>query len=101
MTLFIAGMGNSRIKMYRFNNITFTFPPSPLLTQPDDIPMNIMCNENNIPTKCSGKSVCECVHIIHIPMGSTVEIILFDQGKWICLVWIYLKTLTNNKIDIT
>lgn len=91
-------MDKSRFKMYRFNNLTFTFPPSPLLTQPDDIPFSIMCNEVNIPKKCEGKPVCECVHINHVPLGSTVEIILFDQGKWLSFILqeLFYKTLETD-----
>lgn len=76
------GLENSRFKMYRINNMTFTFPPSPLLTQPDEIPLSAMCNELSIPKRCEGKSICECVHINHVPLGSTVEIILFDEGMY-------------------
>nr|XP_023015827.1 laccase-like [Leptinotarsa decemlineata] len=62
------------------NNITFVYPSSPLLTQPADVPLDSMCNESNWPARCAGKITCECVHVEHVPLGSTAEIILIDQG---------------------
>ncbi|KAJ8912103.1 hypothetical protein NQ315_005439 [Exocentrus adspersus] len=72
-----------RSKIYRMNNFTFTYPPSPLLTQPDDIPRNLMCNELNVPQRCTGQDVCECVHMEHVALETTTEIILIDQGRYL------------------
>lgn len=51
----------------------FTYPASPLLTQSSDVTQEAICTE----TPGRGD---ECVHIKNIPLYSTVEIILFDQG---------------------
>ncbi|XP_018575222.1 laccase-2-like [Anoplophora glabripennis] len=75
-----TGFKETPSKIYRINNFTFTYPPSPILTQPDDVASNLMCNELNVPQKCAGQAVCECVHMEHIALGSTTEIILIDQG---------------------
>ncbi|CAH0555836.1 unnamed protein product [Brassicogethes aeneus] len=77
-----GGFTNLKSKIYAINNLTFTFPPSPVLTQPDDVPVDMPCNELNIPDKCSKKkfSICECFHVEYIPLGSSTEIILIDQG---------------------
>lgn len=78
------GYTDLRPKLYRINNLTFTYPPSPLLTQPGDVPEHLLCNELNIPEKCANSAgneeVCECVHIEHIPLGNTAEILLIDQA---------------------
>lgn len=86
------------------NNDTFTYPSSPLLTQGADVSEESLCspddedsrNENNETASLSSRrcrrgdgivtDTCECVHVRHVPLGATVEIILFDQGK---------KTLKN------
>ncbi|GBP24985.1 hypothetical protein EVAR_94279_1 [Eumeta japonica] len=52
----------------------FTYPESPLLTQGPSLNKGSgreedQCDEGN-----------ECVHIKAVPLGSTVEIIMFDQG---------------------
>lgn len=63
------------------NNLTFTYPSSPLLTQLDDVNHKALCNSVTLPEKCKDKEICECVHIEHVPLGATVELILIDQGK--------------------
>ncbi|XP_057656269.1 uncharacterized protein LOC130893867 [Diorhabda carinulata] len=64
---------------YKMNNISFTFPPAPVLTQPYDVPLDSVCNESHLPDRCHGKH-CDCVHLEHIPLGSRTELVLIDQG---------------------
>ncbi|CAG9834834.1 unnamed protein product [Diabrotica balteata] len=68
------------INQYKTNNVSFTFPPSPILTQPTDVPLDLMCNEKNLPERCKNKEHCDCVHLKHIPLGSTTELVLIHQG---------------------
>ncbi|CAG9760690.1 unnamed protein product [Ceutorhynchus assimilis] len=76
-----GGFTDLRNKIYRINNFTFSYPSSPLLTQPMDIPSASICNELNVPDKCRDKNIiCECVHLETIPLGETVEIILIEKG---------------------
>lgn len=80
-----------RTRLLHVNNATFTFPSSPLLTQAGDIPQEIICSSYGndgfmLAARCRRNAVaesqiCECVHIRRIPVGSTVEIILMDQGE--------------------
>ncbi|XP_014606094.1 PREDICTED: L-ascorbate oxidase-like isoform X1 [Polistes canadensis] len=97
--------GGVDIKSLNINNITFTYPSSPLLTQSGDIPEGLLCtgndeddrNENNETSLSSRKcrhddnkdtnDTCECVHIRYIPLGATVEIILLDQAGMKDLVY--------------
>ncbi|KAK9889616.1 hypothetical protein WA026_006990 [Henosepilachna vigintioctopunctata] len=67
-------------KKYRVNNISFTFPSSPILTQPEDVPLSTICNDLKIPKKCENEETCECVHVEHIPIGAKVELILFNAA---------------------
>nr|CAI5832434.1 unnamed protein product [Callosobruchus analis] len=66
-------------KYYRMNNISFTFPPSPPLTQPDDVPFEVICTEEQ-KQKCDDQMICSCTHVEQIPLGSSVEIVLYDKG---------------------
>lgn len=68
------------MKIYRMNNITFTYPPSPLLTQTKDVNPDMICDTVDKPKRCLNKGECECVYIEHIPLDSTVELILIDQA---------------------
>ncbi|CAH0721849.1 unnamed protein product, partial [Brenthis ino] len=51
----------------------FTYPASPLLTQGADVAPEDIC------PKEPGQGE-ECVHVKQVPLHSTVEIIMFDQG---------------------
>lgn len=81
-------------------NATFTYPSSPLLTQGPDVPQEMLCNENDSETssgRCrqlNGITACECVNTRRIPLGSSVEIILIDQG-----IDLVARRL-GNKIDL-
>ncbi|XP_043665670.1 laccase-4-like isoform X1 [Vespula pensylvanica] len=96
--------GGVDIKSLNVNNVTFTYPSSPLLTQSGDIPKGLLCtgkdeddhNENNETTSSSrncrndnrdANDTCECVHMRYIPLGATVEIILLDQAGMDDLVY--------------
>ncbi|XP_045474292.1 L-ascorbate oxidase-like [Harmonia axyridis] len=68
-------------RKYRVNNISFTFPPSPIFTQPEDVPFSSICNELKTPRNCERMETCECVHVEHIPLGAKVEIILLNSGE--------------------
>lgn len=52
----------------------FTYPASPLLTQTADVAPESICPEGPGDDE-------ECVHVKHVPLHSTVELIMFDQGK--------------------
>ncbi|XP_047527764.1 laccase-2-like [Vanessa atalanta] len=51
----------------------FTYPASPLLTQGADVASEAIC-----PNQVGQGE--ECVHVKHVPIHSTVELIMFDQG---------------------
>ncbi|XP_044755392.1 laccase-25-like [Coccinella septempunctata] len=70
-----------KTRKYRVNNISFTFPSSPILTQPEDVPISSTCNELKIPKKCQGLETCECVHVEHIPLGAKVELVLLNSAE--------------------
>lgn len=59
------------------------FPPSPLISQSDDINSDVICNSQKIPSKCHGKpnEICECVHLLKVPLGETVELVLINQDE--------------------
>jgi hypothetical protein len=71
----------TRVLVPQLNNFTFMFPSSPLLTQADDFTLDLMCQQEPLPPRCRGSPICECVHIIDLPLGATVELILVDQGE--------------------
>ena len=54
-------------------------PPAPLLTQPYDVPDSQFCNSSN--RHCDPDKYCECIHVLDIPLGSLVEMVLIDNGN--------------------
>ncbi|CAD6230954.1 GSCOCG00006895001-RA-CDS, partial [Cotesia congregata] len=80
-------LGDLEMRVMSIKNKTFTYPSSPLLTQGPDVPQEMLCNENEHYSETSarcrqhnGNAACECVNTRRIPVGSSVEIILIDQG---------------------
>ncbi|XP_026671375.1 laccase-4-like isoform X1 [Ceratina calcarata] len=96
----IVGNGGVETRVLNVNNVSFTYPSSPLLTQGKDVIEETLCSttpeedearvENNETASLSSRrcrrdvvsssNTCECVHVRYIPLGATVEIILLDQG---------------------
>lgn len=62
------------------DEISYVNPPSPPLSQIDDIPPEMFCNGDNKPENC-GRN-CMCVHKVDIPMNAVVEVVLVDEGEW-------------------
>ncbi|KAJ8873337.1 hypothetical protein PR048_026971 [Dryococelus australis] len=64
------------------NNISFTYPPHPLISQRGDVKAELLCDESSVSRSChEGSGVCECVHLISIPLDHTVEILLLHLGE--------------------
>lgn len=70
--------------MASINNISFNFPPFPLLTQPENIHESMFCDESHIPQSCFGKSICPCVHRLKIELNSIVELVIVDESASKC-----------------
>lgn len=62
------------------DEISYISPPSPMLSQIDDIPPEMFCNGDNKPANC-GKN-CMCVHKVDIPTHAVVEVVLVDEGTF-------------------
>lgn len=58
------------------NDIIYGEPNAPFLTQPGQ---SHFCNEKRLPRRCKGKDVCECPHLVRVPLGHTVDIVVVDE----------------------
>ncbi|XP_075217952.1 uncharacterized protein LOC142322763 [Lycorma delicatula] len=58
------------------NNVSNILPMSPLLTQFHDIPSEAFCSEECV--EMTSSKYCQCLHVVKIPLGSVVEIIIVD-----------------------
>lgn len=106
-------------KLYtpQINDISFVFPSSPLMSQPEVTAPHQFCNHTSVRKNCS-KEFCECIYKLDIPLGSTVELIIIDKGKSVgdlevdhdeftlfgkgCLTWrestVYSRSLRNTSL---
>jgi len=60
------------------DEISYTSPGSPMISQIDDIPPESFCNGDNKPANC-GRN-CMCSHKVDIPRHAVVEVVLVDEG---------------------
>lgn len=63
------------------NNVSFKMPPSPLLTQLEDVPPSMFCGEGFCPVH----DICECINLIKIPLGAVVEFMIVDTSELLYL----------------
>jgi hypothetical protein len=66
------------------NNISFSFPSSPLLSQRHDVKQSVLCpTGHDGASRCplGSGSYCECLHIIKIPLCAVAQFVLIDKGK--------------------
>ena len=55
-------------------------PPFPLLSQHNDLGKKYnFCNESTV-RNCTSQ-YCECTHVIEVPLGAVLELVLIDKGK--------------------
>lgn len=85
------------------DEISFTFPPAPPLSQIDDIPPEQFCNGDNRPADCGAN--CMCTHQVDIPYNAVVEVVLVDEGMYtanatITILAIFRFIPVLNKKDI-
>lgn len=73
----------------QLNHISLSLPAFPLMSGRDrlDAPRTPtspqLCNETSLAAQgldCT-KEYCECTHVVRVPLGGVLEIVLVDQGK--------------------
>lgn len=69
---------------FMLNNISLELPSFPLLSQPDMIEPNMLCNSTHLPkknSKCTPE-MCSCTHVLQVKLNNIVELVLVDEGKY-------------------
>lgn len=68
-------------KVAQINRISFKYPMSPLLSQPENVPEESICSFETRSDECADTPLfCECIHVIEVPPRKNVDIILIDEG---------------------
>lgn len=71
-----------RVFTPQLNHISLNLPHFPLLSGRDRLKQDALCNETSLQangTDCN-KEFCECTHVVRVPLGGVLEIVLVDQG---------------------
>lgn len=71
----VAPTGDHVISL--IDEISYLSPPTPLLSQYDDINPEQFCNGDNRPASCGAN--CMCTHKVDIPLNAIVEVVLVDE----------------------
>ncbi|XP_026280853.2 uncharacterized protein LOC113208177 isoform X2 [Frankliniella occidentalis] len=75
-----------RVFTPQLNHISLSLPAFPLLSGRDrlDSPLHspALCNETSLSAqgRDCGREYCECTHVVRVPLGGVLEIVLVDQG---------------------
>jgi FtsP/CotA-like multicopper oxidase with cupredoxin domain len=75
LTYIVAPTGDHVISL--IDEISYLSPPTPLLSQYDDINPEQFCNGDNRPANCGAN--CMCTHKVDIPLNAIVEVVLVDE----------------------
>ncbi|XP_057322431.1 uncharacterized protein LOC130665839 isoform X2 [Microplitis mediator] len=69
-------------KVPQVNKMSFKYPSSPILSQPEAIAEDQICTIDDRSSACrNNPEFCECLQILQVPPKKTVEIIMIDEGN--------------------
>lgn len=75
-------MNKNGTKIMQVNGLTFKYPTSPLLSQPENIQEESICSLEKPSKQCAYTPLfCECTQMIEVPARKYIDIILIDEGK--------------------
>ncbi|XP_058055830.1 uncharacterized protein LOC131207238 [Anopheles bellator] len=72
----------NRLYTPQLNHISMRMPPVPFLPGKDRLDEATFCNETSLRRQgrdCR-REFCECSHVVQIPLHSTVEMVMVDEG---------------------
>ncbi|XP_076302091.1 uncharacterized protein LOC143220306, partial [Lasioglossum baleicum] len=69
------------VKVAQINHMSFKYPASPLLSQPENTPTESICSLERRSRACTDTPLfCECIQVIEVSQGKHVDIVLIDEG---------------------
>lgn len=79
----ISGLERDTIKVPQINGVSFKYPSSPILSEPEDTMKKLTCTLDEHSSECADTPLyCECLQLIQVPSRKTVEIVLIDEGNY-------------------
>ncbi|XP_011694706.1 PREDICTED: laccase-4 [Wasmannia auropunctata] len=69
------------IRIPQINGMSFKYPPSPILSQPENTLEKSICSLDKRSIECADTPLfCECLQLLQVPPRKTIEIILINEG---------------------
>ncbi|KYN42603.1 Laccase-1 [Trachymyrmex septentrionalis] len=69
------------IRIPQINGMSFKYPPSPILSQPENTLEKSVCSLDKRSKECADTLLfCECLQLLQVPPRKTIEIILINKG---------------------
>ncbi|KAG5345213.1 LAC1 protein, partial [Acromyrmex charruanus] len=69
------------IRIPQINGMSFKYPPSPILSQPENTLEKSICSLDKRSKECADTLLfCECLQLLQVPSRKTIEIILINKG---------------------
>lgn len=70
-------------KIPQINQVTFKYPPSPVLSQNQAISNDIFCSFDKKAKSCEfNNDFCECLQILEVPENKIIDIVLINEGNF-------------------
>ncbi|XP_076674764.1 uncharacterized protein LOC143372472 isoform X2 [Andrena cerasifolii] len=74
-------MNKGGARVAQINGMSFKYPSSPLLSQPENTPDELICSIEERSRHCASTPLfCECIQMIEVPSERSVDIVLIDEG---------------------
>ncbi|CAL1689104.1 unnamed protein product [Lasius platythorax] len=68
-------------KISQINGMSFKYPPSPILLQPENTLEDSICTLDKRSSNCADTPLfCECLQMVQVSSWKTIEIVLIDEG---------------------
>ncbi|XP_039313353.1 laccase-12 isoform X2 [Solenopsis invicta] len=69
------------IRIPQINGMSFKYPPSPILSQPENTLEKMICSLDKRSSECADTPLfCECLQLLQVPPRKIIEIILINKG---------------------
>lgn len=79
---FVKAINPDGVEIPQINRMTFKYPPSPILSQPEAIPEEMICSLEHRSQVCENNPhFCECLQILPVEQKKNIEIILINEGE--------------------
>ncbi|XP_020278934.1 laccase-4-like isoform X2 [Pseudomyrmex gracilis] len=75
-------------KIPQINGMSFKYPSSPILAQPEDAFRELICSLDKRSSQCADTPLfCECLQIVQVPLQKIIEVVLINEETAFFRFW--------------